>query len=502
MATVITTSTTTAGDNLALVANEDLFIAEGVVRASTGGRGIAALFDSHVIDILGTVYGETIGLDLGTTTGSTTFSPITIGHTGEVISHLDAIKTRGSLVQIINEGTISGVRGLTHEGGSAFNLVNSGTIAGTFGSAVNVDSASGQIINYGSITCQTTGVGVQLRNTSGFGDAPSLDNYGLISASANAAVEVLGGVDAVVRNFGEIRGGVEFSFGDDLLLNTGRIVGNLDLGSGIDSYDGRSGQIIGSISGGSGDDTILTSDQDDIINGGSGADMMAGGKGDDTYVVDNAGDIVVELAGGGNDQVNSSAAFIFIAGEVETITLTGINAISAAGGGFANKIVGNVAANIIDGGAGNDYLLGNDGHDRLFGSAGIDVLNGGNGNDFLFGGAGNDNLTGGLNNDFFVFNTALNASSNRDTITDFNHVADTIQLENAVFTKLGAGVHALNAAFLRLGTKALDANDYVIYNKATGGLFYDNDGNGAHAAIQFAVLANKPVIAANDFTVI
>jgi len=28
--------------------------------------------------------------------------------------------------------------------------------------------------------------------------------------------------------------------------------------------------------------------------------------------------------------------------------------------------------------------------------------------------------TGGANNDFFVFNTALNASTNRDVITDFN----------------------------------------------------------------------------------
>ena len=93
------------------------------------------------------------------------------------------------------------------------------------------------------------------------------------------------------------------------------------------------------------------------------------------------------------------------------------------------------------------------------------MLDGGINNDTLFGGAGIDTLTGGANNDFFVFNTALNASTNRDTITDFNHVADTFQLENAVFTKLGAGVHALNPAFFRAGVKALDANDYIIYNK-------------------------------------
>ena len=70
MATVITTSTTTAGDNITLALNEDLFITEGVTRASSGGKGIAALFDLHVIDIWGTVYGETVGLDLGATAGA------------------------------------------------------------------------------------------------------------------------------------------------------------------------------------------------------------------------------------------------------------------------------------------------------------------------------------------------------------------------------------------------------------------------------------------------
>ena len=86
--------------------------------------------------------------------------------------------------------------------------------------------------------------------------------------------------------------------------------------------------------------------------------------------------------------------------------------------------------------------------------------------------------------------------------TDFNHVADTIRLENAIFTKLGAGVHALNPGFFHADPAAADANDYIVYNKATGILSYDNDGSGSHAAIAFAFLQNKPVLAANDFTVI
>ena len=88
------------------------------------------------------------------------------------------------------------------------------------------------------------------------------------------------------------------------------------------------------------------------------------------------------------------------------------------------------------------------------------------------------------------------------SITDFNHVADTFRLENAVFTKLGAGVHPLNPAFFRVGAAALDANDFIVYNQATGILSYDVNGNAAGGAAAFALLTTRPVLAANDFAVI
>ena len=158
----------------------------------------------------------------------------------------------------------------------------------------------------------------------------------------------------------------------------------------------------------------------------------------------------------------------------------------------------------LTGNGGNDRLIGDDSNDTLNGGIGNDVLNGGPQNDTLFGGAGNDDLTGGANNDFFVFNTALNAATNRDTVRDFSHVDDTFRLENAIFTKLGggAGAHQMNPAFFRAGAAAADANDYIVYNRATGVLSYDANGNAAGGAIAFAVLVNKPVLAANDFVVI
>jgi serralysin len=198
----------------------------------------------------------------------------------------------------------------------------------------------------------------------------------------------------------------------------------------------------------------------------------------------------------GNDFYNGAA------GHLSGQLLMGGGIDTAIGGSDNDSFDGGTENDALTGNSGADTLLGQDGNDTLNGGIGNDVLNGGNGNDTLFGGTGNDKLTGGANNDFFVFNTALNAATNRDVITDFNHVADTFRLENAIFTKLGAGVHALNPLFFHAGTKAADANDYIIYNKASGLLSYDNDGNGAHAAIAFATLGNHPVLAANDFAVI
>ena len=110
-------------------------------------------------------------------------------------------------------------------------------------------------------------------------------------------------------------------------------------------------------------------------------------------------------------------------------------------------------------------------------------------------------MAGGLNSDVFIFNAALSAFSNRDIVSDFSHVDDTFYLENAVFAKLTA-LGGLNPAYFRAGAVALDTNDYIVYNQTNGVLAYDSNGNVAGGAIAFAVLVNKPALAANDFLVI
>ncbi len=69
------------------------------------------------------------------------------------------------------------------------------------------------------------------------------------------------------------------------------------------------------------------------------------------------------------------------------------------------------------------------------GYSGNDNLKGGDGADVLYGGNGNDTLTGGAGFDYFVFDTALSAAGNKDTITDMGHLQDRIYLDEDIFTQ-------------------------------------------------------------------
>ena len=141
------------------------------------------------------------------------------------------------------------------------------------------------------------------------------------------------------------------------------------------------------------------------------------------------------------------------------------------------------------------------------GSAARTACSGLAGNDKLSGGLGNDVLTGGTGQDIFVFDAKLsktnaaNKKANLDKIVDFSVPDDTIHLAKSVFTKLAKKGALAKGAFYA-GSAAHDKDDRVIYNKKTGALFYDQDGNGSHAAIQFATLSKNLKLNHKDFFVI
>ena len=107
----------------------------------------------------------------------------------------------------------------------------------------------------------------------------------------------------------------------------------------------------------------------------------------------------------------------------------------------------------------------------------------------------------GAGNDRFVFNTALNAATNRDTITDFSPGSDKLLLDDAVFTQLVVGNLADGNLASSPGGTAGDSNDFLLYNTTTGTLSYDADGNGGAPAVQFAILTGNPAITSADFAV-
>ncbi|EGF90072.1 hemolysin-type calcium-binding repeat 2 copies family protein [Asticcacaulis biprosthecium C19] len=298
---------------------------------------------------------------------------------------------------------------------------------------------------------------------------------------------------------------------------------------------------------------VLTGNQGaNLLDGGAGNDQMQGLEGNDTYFVDAAGDKVVEMVRAGTDQVVSSVSYKLTA-NVEHLTLTG-SALTGTSNDLNNRLLGNAENNTLTALAGDDTLDGGTGADTMAGGLGNDsyyvdneldkiveistggfevvrtsasiVLSnyledvyivaagvisatgngsnnrmvGGAGDNNLTGRSGNDLLTGGAGRDRFVFDSALSATKNLDTVTDFKTRWDQIVLDHLVFTALDVGV-GTEKAFVA-GTSATSLDHRIIYDSASGALYYDADGTGIKAQIQFAQLLGAPVIGFSDILVI
>jgi Ca2+-binding RTX toxin-like protein len=167
---------------------------------------------------------------------------------------------------------------------------------------------------------------------------------------------------------------------------------------------------------------------------------------------------------------------------------------NAQGTSLGDLLIGNSLANVISGQGGGDAIDG---------WTGKDSLNGGGGNDSLYGGAGNDRLTGNAGADRFVFDAKL-GSTNKDTVTDFVRGTDKVALDDDLFRAFAGATTMVSGKFY-LGAAAHDPSDRVIYNPATGTLFYDPDGTGPAAQTAFAVLGastHPQTITYADFVIV
>jgi Ca2+-binding RTX toxin-like protein len=297
---------------------------------------------------------------------------------------------------------------------------------------------------------------------------------------------------------------------------------------------------------------------DALITGGADATLI-GGLGNDIYRLSAAASIV-ELAGQGNDKVESSVSHE-LDENVENLLLTGSTDIDGTGNELKNTIIGNGGANVLDGADGMDTLKGALGDDtyvvdlllsgtrvkledkltelagegtdtlalrteedlglaapatltlganlenldasgtganklNLTGNAANNTITGNAGDNVLKGGGGSDSFTGGAGVDRFIIDRVTSLVAQ---ISDFEAGTDMLGLGQKSYAALFSNGVLKDGAFAN-GAAATTATQRLFYDAGTGGLYYDSDGSGAAVAVQVATLTNTPAsLAASDF---
>jgi uncharacterized delta-60 repeat protein len=249
-----------------------------------------------------------------------------------------------------------------------------------------------------------------------------------------------------------------------------------------------------------GNDTLVGTPGNDVINAQEGDNKITGNAGNDILRAGNGDDII--YGGDGNDTIDGRGGHNTLYGN------DGNDTITASNGFFDNTNT------VMYGGNGNDILYASGGNGSvLYGDNGNDILHGANSGEALIGGNGDDTLytngsgsrktgfgldvlTGGAGKDTFVPTQLFEEVR----ITDFKPIDDTIVLTGIYDTRV---LGVLNVNNFVIGSKAIDSNDYIIYDKSTGDLFYDS--NGSEPGIPEELIAtlgvNLPITHA-DFVVV
>ena len=400
--------------------------------------------DTYTVDNVGDVITEIAAEGTDQVNSSVTYTlAANVDHltlTGS--SNIDGTGNADDNTIIGNSGnnTLIGGEGADNiQGGLGTDTVSYVTSGAAFGVTVNLTTGLGsnndaEGDSYTGIENITGGLGV---------DFLTGDNGNNILIGGAGGDTLVGGIGVNSGNdtasyAGTINGGVNANLttgtgtagdaGGDTFTN----IENLTGGDGADTLTGDGNANV--LSGGAGIDTLVGNGGDDTLDGGAGADIMDGGAGADTYIVDDVGDVVLDT-GVINDGIQSSVTYSLVGTNVESMTLSGNNAIDATGSSVANILTGNNADNTISGLAGDDTITAIGGNDILIGGAGGDSLDGGTGTDTAsyagsaavkadLANSGNntgdaagdsytsiENLTGGAGNDTLVGDANVNTLS-------------------------------------------------------------------------------------------
>jgi hypothetical protein len=229
------------------------------------------------------------------------------------------------------------------------------------------------------------------------------------------------------------------------------------------------------IIGNSANNVILTTAFQDTLDGGGGSDV---------YLVSSpshrpAGEAITDSGAVGSDELRFAST---TNGDIITINASdsGLERVSLGTGTAAAAVLTAATSLHINAAASPGGL-------ELLGNYGFNVITGSSFNDLLNGNRGNDTLIGGTGNDTFRFDSSLNATTNRDTITDFAPAEDRIELENSIFTALTIPGPLAASAFV-VDSTATTPNHRILYNSLTGTLTYDSNGSASGGATIFATL--------------
>jgi Ca2+-binding RTX toxin-like protein len=442
-------------------AGKDTFIGDGLANCLSGGDGDDTLSGAGGNDLLQSGAGKDV-LDGGAGIDTASFADKIVGE--EVVVALNGAMVVTVRVAGAPQDSLQNIENL--DGGAGNDTFTGDGLANRLSGGDRHDMLSGA----GGNDILQGGAGNDVLNGgAGFDIASYADKV----AGEDVVVTLNGATLVTARTGGNA---------EDTLKNIEHLVG----GGGNDTFVGDG--LANTLSGGEGHDWLQGKSGKDVLDGGVGVDTAS--------FAEKTGGVVITLN-------SSTLVTATVAGVVED-TLRNVE--NVLGGTAADRLTGDGLDNLLNGSTGNDTLTSNGGLDTLIGGGGADLLRGGSGNDVIYGNGGNDALEGGDGADWLVFDTALNARSNVDKVSGFATGVDKLVLDDDIFTRFtgaarGAPIAASN---YRVGTAALDGDDYLIYNTGIDGLFYDADGSGAGAAIRIAtiVLTGTSAPAARDFLVI
>ena len=161
------------------------------------------------------------------------------------------------------------------------------------------------------------------------------------------------------------------------------------------------------------------------------------------------------------------------------------------GGAGSDVINAGQDADLVYGGAGNDAIEGDAQDDNIYGGSGNDTINGGEGDDQLVGGYGADVLTGKQGQDVFRY---LDTRDTGDSITDFNVREDKIDFSGIDANIATAG----NDSFQLVSGMQLQANsvNWFVENGNTV-IQIDTDGNTATAEFELTLVGTLQLDSVN-----